>query len=57
MGYEYEVYVWLDGQYNPYWQGESLAEALTEMEKASQDGYGCIKLEWRPTGKPEGGSE
>lgn len=48
MGYELEVYVWSEGHYEPYWQGENYLDALESMIKAKQEGYKCIKLEWRP---------
>lgn len=53
MGCEYEVAVWRadiedDCKYVPYWDGDTLWEALASMNKARDEGYKCIKLEWRP---------
>lgn len=54
MGYEWEVYVWSfieqEGEYEylRYWEGDTKEEALSVMERAATEGYGCIKLEWRP---------
>lgn len=53
MGDTWEVSVWsnkvdFNYRYERYWGGECAMEALAQMQKARDEGYGCIKLEWRP---------
>ena len=53
MGDEYEVSIWnadkgVCGAYIHRWGGDTLEEALEQMQKLKEEGYLCIKLEWRP---------
>lgn len=52
MESEYEVCAWIPNknsyEYSFYWSGDTLEEALEQMDKARNEGYKYIKLEWRP---------
>lgn len=50
MGYEYEVSVWKPeaSNYVHCWSGDTLEEATQQMQKLRDEGYLCIRLEWRP---------
>lgn len=50
MGREFDVSVWnsVNASYEHRWSGDTLVEALVQMQKLKEEGYGCIRLEWRP---------
>ena len=50
MGYEFDVSVWKSdvGNYVYCWRGDTLEEAIKQMQKLKDEGYFCIRLEWRP---------
>ena len=54
MGEEFEVHVWTGNEEEGYkwktvYEGDDRAIALSVMEEYAKEGFGCIKLEWRPT--------
>ena len=52
MGYTFEVNAWDRNDDGYYWlqiyAGNSIMKAVYNLWWAKRQGWGCIKLEWRP---------